>query len=235
MENSKQQGTGYLIQIVDDEPDLVSGLSNTLTASGFRVVIARDGGEALTVFRLHMPQLVILDLMLPIKDGLEVCQELRKNSDVPIIMLTARDDSIDKILGLEFGADDYVTKPFNSRELVARIRSILRRTKRQYHGATITVCNDQVRIDLHKQTVAVRGKQLTLTPTEFALLTHLARHPGQVFSRVSLLETVWGYDFPGDLRTVDVHVRRLRQKIEQDPANPSIILTRFGVGYVLAK
>ncbi|MEG6521983.1 winged helix-turn-helix domain-containing protein [Desulfotomaculum sp. 1211_IL3151] len=221
--------------LVDDEQDLVRGLSNTLTGVGFRVVAAGDGGEALTIFRDAMPDLVVLDLMLPVKDGLEVCQEIRKVSDVPILMLTARDDSIDKILGLEFGADDYVTKPFNSRELVARIRSILRRTNRQYQGSTVAVGNGRVQIHINEQRVTVDDEQISLTPTEFALLIQLARHPGQVFSRINLLETVWGYDFPGDLRTVDVHVRRLRQKIEADPANPRIILTRFGVGYVLAK
>lgn len=235
MPNIKQESTNPLVLIVDDEADLVRGLSNTLAAANFRVVTAKDGGEALSVFRSETPDLVVLDLMLPVMDGLEVCRELRKTSDVPIIMLTARDDSVDKILGLEFGADDYVTKPFNSRELVARIRSILRRTNRQYQGSTISVGNGRVRINLNEQTVVVNGQQITLTPTEFDLITHLARHPGQVFSRISLLEIVWGYDFPGDLRTVDVHVRRLRQKIEADPANPTIILTRFGVGYVLAK
>lgn len=232
---SKNENISPLLLIVDDEPDLVRGLSNTLTAANFRVVTAQDGGEALSVFRSKMPDLVVLDLMLPVMDGLEVCRELRKSFDVPILMLTARDDSLDKILGLEFGADDYVTKPFNSRELIARIRSILRRTKRQYQGSTIAIANGRVRINLNEQTVVVASQQVALTPTEFDLLTHLARHPGQVFSRISLLETVWGYEFPGDLRTVDVHVRRLRQKIEIDPANPTIIMTRFGVGYVLSK
>ncbi|WP_347487736.1 response regulator transcription factor [Desulfoscipio sp. XC116] len=235
MQYFKQGSTKHLILIVDDEPDLLSGLNSILTAANFRVVTARDGGEALSIFRSEIPDLVILDLMLPVMDGLEVCRELRKTSDVPIIMLTARDDSLDKILGLEFGADDYVTKPFNGRELVARIRSILRRTNRQYRGPSILVGNGRVRINLNEQTVVVDSRQINLTPTEFDLITQLARHPGQVFSRSSLLEIVWGYDFPGDLRTVDVHVRRLRRKIEADPANPTIILTRFGVGYVLAK
>lgn len=235
MQYYKQGSTKHLILIVDDEPDLVSGLNSILTAANFRVVTAKDGGEALSIFRSEIPDLVILDLMLPVMDGLEVCRELRKTSDVPIIMLTARDDSLDKILGLEFGADDYVTKPFNGRELVARIRSILRRINRQYRGPSMSAGNGRVRINLNEQTVVVDNRQITLTPTEFDLITQLARHPGQVFSRSSLLEIVWGYDFPGDLRTVDVHVRRLRQKIEADPANPTIILTRFGVGYVLAK
>lgn len=230
-----QKGLGPLVLLVDDEPDLVYGLRATLTGAGFRVATAADGEEALAVFRAVLPAIVVLDLMLPVKDGLEVCRELRKISDVPILMLTARDDSVDKILGLELGADDYVTKPFNSRELVARIRSILRRVNRQYPGSTLTLDEGRVQLNLAAQTVTVAGQPTALTPTEFALLAHLARHPGQVFARDELLETVWGYDFPGDLRTVDVHVRRLRRKIEKDPARPSLIATRFGVGYVLAK
>lgn len=222
-----------LVLLVDDEPDLVQGLSMVLTGAGFRVVTAGDGEEALTVFRAVMPAIVILDLMLPVKDGWEVCRELRRISDVAVIMLTARDDSYDKIIGLELGADDYVTKPFNSRELVARIRSILRRANRQYTAATLIIGNGRVRVSLAEQKVLVAGQPVSLTPTEFALLIHFARHPGRVFSRNELLETVWGYDFPGDLRTVDVHVRRLRQKIEADPANPMMITTRFGIGYVL--
>ncbi|BCV22597.1 response regulator transcription factor [Moorella sp. Hama-1] len=228
-------GQGPLVLLVDDEPDLVHGLSTTLIRAGFRVATARDGGEALAVFQALLPALVVLDLMLPVKDGLEVCRELRRISDVPILMLTARDDSIDKILGLELGADDYVTKPFDSRELVARIRSILRRVNRQYPGSRLILDGGRVQINLAAQTVTVAGQPVALTPTEFALLVHLARHPGQVFSREELLEQVWGYDFPGDLRTVDVHIRRLRQKIEADPASPALIVTRFGIGYVLAK
>lgn len=223
-----------LILLVDDEEDLLTGLSAVLHASGFRTATAVDGAQALQRFAESLPALVVLDLMLPVMDGLQVCRELRKRSDVPILMLTARDDSIDKILGLEMGADDYVTKPFNSRELVARIRTILRRTNREYAGTALALDNGRVQVNLSAQTLTVAGEPIALTPTEFALLVHLARHPGRVFSREELLEQVWGYDFPGDLRTVDVHVRRLRQKVEEDPAAPRLIRTRFGVGYVLA-
>lgn len=225
--------TQPLVLLVDDEPDILTGLSAVLKSAGYRVATAGDGAEALAQFAATGPAVVVLDLMLPVMDGLEVCRELRRRSDVPILMLTARDDSIDKILGLELGADDYVTKPFNSRELVARIRTILRRTNREYAGTALTLAGGRVQISLSAQSVAVAGEPATLTPTEFALLVHLARHPGRVFSREELLEQVWGYDFPGDLRTVDVHIRRLRQKIEANPADPTLIRTRFGVGYVL--
>ncbi|TDA70307.1 MAG: response regulator transcription factor [Clostridia bacterium] len=233
MDRQRPGGPNPLVLVVDDEPDLVRGLCQILSNSGFRVATASDGEEALAVFRAVLPAIVVLDLMLPGKDGLEVCRELRRVSDVPILILTARDDTLDKILGLELGADDYVTKPFHGRELVARLRSVLRRSNRQYPGVTLSLDGGRVRINLGAQTVTVAGQPVTLTPTEFALLVHLARHPGRVFSREELLEQVWGYDFPGDLRTVDVHVRRLRQKIEADPANPVLLCTRFGVGYVL--
>jgi DNA-binding response OmpR family regulator len=227
--------TNPCVLVVDDEPDLVVGLERLLTNSGFRVATAGDGAAALTVFSAAMPDAVVLDLMLPIRDGLEVCRELRRLSNVPILMLTARDDSVDKVLGLELGADDYVTKPFDGRELVARIRSLLRRARSQFTGAAISLAGGRVRIDQALQAVTVEGSPVSLTPTEFGLLVHLARHPGQVFSRETLLEQVWGYEYPGDLRTVDVHVRRLRQKVEADPSHPNLICTRFGVGYVMVR
>lgn len=219
------------ILLIDDEHDLLQALSATLRRAGWQVSTASDGQQALNVFRAISPNLIILDLMLPVLDGWKVCREVRKTSDVPIIMLTARDDNVDKILGLELGADDYVTKPFDSRELVARIRAILRRTNRTYTGTTLQPTSG-LEINLESQTVRRDGKQITLTPTEFDLLVHLARYPSRVFSREELLEQVWGYDFPGDLRTVDVHIRRLRLKIEHDPGHPALIRTRFGVGYV---
>ncbi len=221
-----------LILIVDDDPDILRGLGNILKKSGFRVVTAADGNEALSVFYKTSPSLVILDLMLPEKDGMEVCREMRRISDVPILMLTARDDSIDKILGLELGADDYVTKPFDSREVVARIRAIMRRVNRKYAGTTLVFQQGRVCINMALRNVIIEGKEVALTPTEFDLLVHLASHPNRVFSRQGLMEQVWCYDFPGDLRTVDVHIRRLRQKIEKDPSNPTLIITRFGIGYV---
>lgn len=220
------------ILLVDDELDLLRALSATLTRAGWQVTTAADGRQALHAFRAVTPNLVILDLMLPLIDGWEVCRELRRISDVPIIMLTARDDSIDKILGLELGADDYITKPFDSRELIARVRALLRRSHRTYSGTTLQP-SPGLEINLESQSVTRDGNPLTLTPTEFDLLTHLARYPGRVFAREELLEQVWGYDFPGDLRTVDVHIRRLRLKVEHDPAQPTLIRTRFGVGYVL--
>lgn len=230
-----EPGAPPLVLLVDDEPRLLRGLRATLGSAGFRVETAADGREALEAFRRAAPAIVVLDLMLPGMDGLEVCRELRRVSDVPILMLTARADDVDKILGLELGADDYLTKPFNSRELVARIRAILRRSRRREVGERIVVDGGRVVVDLEGQTVSVDGQAAALTPTEFALLVHLARHPGRVFTREELLQQVWGYDFPGDLRTVDVHVRRLRQKVERNPSQPRLILTRFGVGYVLAR
>ena len=223
------------ILVVDDEDKIRQVISIYLKNEGYMVGEAMDGEEALKKYRSEPWDLIVLDVMMPKMDGISVCREIRKTSQIPIIMLTAKNEEVDRILGLEFGADDYMGKPFSPRELVARIRSILRRTRRQYQGSTLTVGKGRVCIHLNEQVVMVEGRQATLTPTELALLIHFARHPGQVFSRMALLETVWGYDFPGDLRTVDVHVRRLRRKIEADPANPTIILTRFGVGYVLAQ
>src|SRR5579875_913595 len=180
----------------------------------------------MTVFHATAPSIVVLDLMLPGKDGLDVCRELRRTSDVPLLMLTARADDVDKILGLELGADDYLTKPFNTRELVARLRAILRRTGRTaFFGRSLQIAGGRVRIDFESQNVEVDGRPMALTPTEFALLSHLVRHPGRIFTRRILLEQVWGYDFPGDLRAVDVHIRRLRQKIESDPSRPEVRAT----------
>lgn len=229
--NIANSESDQIILLVDDDQDILHGLGNTLIRAGYKVVTASDGQEALSAFKDTFPSIVVLDLMLPVKDGLEVCREIRRKCDVPIIMLTARDDSIDKILGLELGADDYVTKPFDSREVVARIRAILRRTNRKILGTSMAFDGGRVRINLASQSVEVQGQPVALTPTEFDLLVHLAGYPSRVFTRQQLLEQVWGYDFPGDLRTVDVHISRLRQKIEADPSNPALIITRFGVGY----
>lgn len=220
-----------IVLLVDDDKDILHGFGNTLNKSGFKVITASDGQEALKAFSSTLPSIVILDLMLPVKDGMEVCKEIRRKCDVPILMLTARDDSIDKILGLELGADDYVTKPFNGREVVARIRAILRRTNRKIPGTNMVFDGGRIKIHLASQRVEVQGQPVALTPTEFDLLVCLAGYPSRVFTRQQLLEEVWGYDFPGDLRTVDVHIRRLRQKIEKDASNPAVIITRFGVGY----
>ena len=220
------------VLLVDDEADLVRGLRAVLEGAGFRVATASDGDQALAAYRTTSPAIVVLDLMLPVRDGLDVCRELRRMSDVPILMLTARADDVDKIIGLELGADDYLTKPFNARELVARVRAILRRAARGAGGGrTLWLAGGLLALDMEGQRLLREGRPVELTATEFALLAHLARHAGRVFTRSELLEQVWGYDFAGDLRTVDVHIRRLRRKIETDPSDPQIIRTRFGVGY----
>lgn len=223
------------VLLVDDEPELLRSVQSALQSAGFDVAAAKDGISAIDTFRQVAPDIVVLDLMLPGRDGLEVCRELRSISDVPILILTARADDIDRILGFEIGADDYLTKPFNVRELVARLRAILRRARPTQSQGVQSFDGGKLRIDFQSQDVVVEDESVVLTPTEFALLAYLVRHPSQVFTRSQLLEHVWGYDFPGDLRTVDVHIRRLRQKIECDPAHPRWIVTRFGVGYLFAR
>ncbi len=221
------------ILIVDDEKTIVKGLRFSLEKEGYEITTAYDGEEALRVFKAEAPDLIVLDLMLPGLDGFEVCRAIRKESEVPIIMLTARGEDIDKILGLELGADDYMTKPFNPRELTARVKAIMRRSQTSVQG----IANMQVisirdmQIDLLQHKVKISDKNVDLTVKEFALLSLLASHPGQVFSREKLLEHVWGYDYYGDARTVDVHMRHLREKIEQDPSTPQLILTVWGAGY----
>lgn len=221
------------VLVVDDEKIIVKGLKFSLEKEGYEVLTAYDGEEALRLFNEENPDLIVLDLMLPEVDGFEVCRRIRKSSDVPIVMLTARGDDIDKILGLELGADDYMTKPFNPRELTARIKAILRRS----HAPSMDASNMQVirlqdmQIDLFQHKVRVRDKEVELTSKEFALLSLMASHPGRVFSREKLLEHVWGYDYYGDARTVDVHIRHLREKIEPEPSTPQLILTVWGAGY----
>jgi len=221
------------VLVVDDEKTIVKGLKFALQKENFEVLVAYDGKEALEIFEQEAPDLIVLDLMLPEIDGFEVCRRIRKTSEVPIIMLTARGEDIDKILGLELGADDYMTKPFNPRELVARIKAVMRRSQnRLTNPASLQYIRLQdLQIDLLQQKVRVRDKEVDLTSKEFALLSLLASNPGRVFSREKLLEHVWGYDYYGDARTVDVHIRHLREKIEQDPAAPQLILTVWGAGY----
>lgn len=221
------------ILVVDDEKTIVKGLKFNLEKEGYEVFTAYDGEEALRVFNESNPDLIVLDLMLPELDGFEVCRRIRKGSDVPIVMLTARGEDIDKILGLELGADDYVTKPFNPRELAARVKAILRRSHtsaKDTTGGQVIRLQD-LQIDLFQHKVRVHDKDVDLTSKEFALLSLLASHPGRVFSREKLLEHVWGYDYYGDARTVDVHIRHLREKIEPEPATPQLILTVWGAGY----
>jgi DNA-binding response OmpR family regulator len=222
---------GETILVVDDEPKIVKTVRAYLENVGFRVVTAADGQMALTVFRHEKPALVVLDLGLPGVDGLDVARTLRRDGNVPIIMLTARVDEADKLIGLELGADDYVTKPFSPRELVARVRAVLRRVGVEREQAPAPIVAGEVSIDLERRQVSVGSEPVDLTPTEFDLLVVLARHPGRVFTRLELLDRVQGYAFEGYERTVDAHVKNLRHKIEPDPREPRYILTVYGVGY----
>ncbi|MBM4457550.1 MAG: response regulator transcription factor [Chloroflexi bacterium] len=217
------------ILLVDDEPTLLETLAWNLQNAGYRIITARDGASALEQAQATSPDLVVLDLMLPELDGLTVCRSLRQVSDVPILVLTARTGELDKIVGLESGADDYMTKPFSLGELQARIRALLRRTRPDRTGEEVASGN--LRLDLVSRRATLADEDLTLSPKEFSLLVELMRHRGAVLSRDLLLTRVWGYDFYGDTRTVDVHVRWLREKIEQDPANPQRISTVRGIGY----
>ena len=217
--------------MVDDEKTLVKALTFNLEKEGFRVEQAYDGEEALNKVFALKPDIVVLDLMLPKVDGFEVCRQIRKKTDVPIIMLTARGEDIDKVLGLELGADDYLTKPFNSRELVARIKAILRRSLFREEETKKIAKIGNLQVDLLQHRVRLDGKDINLTSKEFALLSFLVANAGNVYSREQLLEQVWGYDYYGDVRTVDVHIRHLREKLVQDPGNPNLILTVWGTGY----
>ncbi len=223
------------ILVVDDEPTLRETLAEALDADGFRVVTAADGREALAQFREHQPDLVVLDLMLPELSGVEVCRILRRESGVPILMLTAKSSEIDKVLGLELGADDYVTKPFSLRELTARIRALLRRIDQPVSEGPASVSLGDLDVDLAGHRLLRDGVPVPLKPQVFELLAFLVLHPGQVFSREQLLERVWGYDYAGETRTVDVHVHWLRTAIEPDPSAPTLVQTVRGVGYVFRR
>jgi DNA-binding response OmpR family regulator len=221
------------ILVVDDEPTLRETLVDALEADGFRVVAAADGRQALATFRAEQPDLVLLDLMLPELSGIEVCRIIRQESGVPIVMLTAKDSELDKVVGLELGADDYVTKPFSVRELSARIRALFRRAEKQAVEAPPAVVDlGRVQADLAGHRLLRDGETVPIKPKAFELLAFLLRHPGQVFTRDQLLEHVWGYDYAGETRTVDVHVHWLRSQIEDDPGKPQLIHTVRGVGYV---
>jgi DNA-binding response OmpR family regulator len=222
------------ILLVDDEESVQRLLTFPLERDGFKVVQARDGEEALTRFSGNTIDLVVLDLMLPKLDGLEVCKRLRATSAVPIIMLTARDDELDKVLGLELGADDYITKPFSIREFRSRVRALLRRAAASRHDSSQveeTVETDGLRIDMGKRVVEARGEPVQLTYVEFELLRLLASNPGRVYTRQKLLAGLWGGSEYRDPRTIDVHVRHLREKLEREPREPELILTVRGVGY----
>jgi two-component system, OmpR family, response regulator MtrA len=217
------------VLVVDDDPALAEMLGIVLRGEGLEPSFVADGDGALAAFRDTRPDLVLLDLMLPGRDGLEVCRAIRAESGVPIVMLTAKSDTIDVVLGLESGADDYVVKPFKPKELVARVRARLRRGGDEEEPETLSI--GDVRIDVPGHTVTRDGRQLQLTPLEFDLLVALARKPRQVFTREVLLEQVWGYRHAADTRLVNVHVQRLRAKVERDPEHPEIVLTVRGVGY----
>ena len=223
------------ILVVDDEPTLRETLAEALDADGFRVVTAADGREALSRFREHQPDLVVLDLMLPELSGIEVCRIIRAESGVPIVMLTAKTSELDKVVGLELGADDYVTKPFSLRELTARIRALLRRTEQLAEAPTPLVDLGALTVDLAGHRLLRDGERVPLKPKVFELLAYLLRHPGQVLTREQLLEHVWGYDYAGETRTVDVHVHWLRASIEPTPAEPIYLHTVRGVGYVFRR
>src|SRR3712207_3118077 len=223
------------VLVVDDEPVLVDTIRYNLRREGYEVQVANDGNEALKLAQVASPDLVVLDLMLPGIDGLEVCRQLRRESTVPILMLTAKDDEVDKIVGLEVGADDYMTKPFSLHELVARVRAMLRRSRMQQSLGTPEaeqpVRSGDLEADSLQRRVQLRGEPLQLKPKEFDLLIYLMQHRGRVLTRDQLLEKVWGYTFGGDTRTVDVHIRWLREKIEDDPGSPRRLETVRGVGY----
>jgi two-component system OmpR family response regulator len=228
--------TDKRILIVEDDPTLLSVLEYNLTKEGYGVVTAEDGVQALEIARSNKPDFMILDIMLPKMNGFEVCRILRQEMIIPILILTAKEDEIDKVVGLDLGADDYMTKPFKMRELLARIRAIFRRTEMTAQKTAdldtlIRIRNIEIDTLRHKATL--RGSLLELTPKEFDLLTFLTKNRGIVFGREQLLEKVWGYDYPGDTRTVDVHIRWLRQKIEDDPDAPKFLVTIRGVGYRL--
>jgi two-component system OmpR family response regulator len=223
------------ILIVEDDRNLLDTLKYNLRKEGYNAVAAFDGAEALDVTRREKPDLIILDIMLPKLSGFEVCRILRKEMTIPILMLTAKTDEVDKIVGLEIGADDYMTKPFSMRELLARIGAMLRRAEMaaQPAGGEKVLRIDDLEIDIARHRAFLGGTALELSPKEFDLLAFLAKNKGFVFSREQLLDKVWGYDYAGDTRTVDVHIRWLRQKIESDPAKPERLVTVRGTGYKL--
>lgn len=232
--------SGETILIVDDEATIVEVVALYLQREGFRAIVAADGNTALALVAQQPPDLIVLDLMLPGLNGLEVARRLRASSAIPIIMLTARSEEADRVVGLELGADDYVTKPFSARELVARVKAVLRRTQpapaaEPLAAAQQVLAIGWLRLDASARSVTLDGQPIALTVREFDLLHFLMRHPGQVFTREQLLDNVWGYTFASDMGTVTVHIRRLREKIERDPANPVLLQTIWGVGYKLER
>ena len=221
------------VLVVDDEKLIVKGIRFSLEQEGMAVDCAYDGEEALTMAKANTYDVILLDVMLPKYNGYEVCQQIREFSNVPIVMLTAKGDDMDKILGLEYGADDYITKPFNILEVKARIKAIMRRTgqkeKSQEHERVIA--QGDMKLDCDGRRVYIAGKEINLTAKEFEVLELMIKTPNKVYSREGLLKLIWGADYPGDVRTVDVHIRRLREKIEENPSEPKYVHTKWGVGY----
>ncbi|MBZ4664586.1 MAG: response regulator transcription factor [Caloramator sp.] len=221
----------YRILIVDDEENLVKGIKYNLELDNYSVDVSYDGEDALRKISENIYNLIILDIMLPKVDGLTLLKKIRERSSVPVIMLTAKGEDEDKVLGFEYGADDYLTKPFNILELRARIKALLRRTYDIVANKGDIIKSGDIMIDVPSRKVNIAGKPVDLTSKEFDILFLLVTNPGKIYSRDTLLEIIWGYDYYGDSRTVDVHIRRLREKIEKDPSNPQYVLTKWGVGY----
>ena len=221
------------VLVVDDEKLIGKGIRFSLEQDGMEVDCAYDGEEALACARENNYDMILLDIMLPKLDGFEVCQQIREFSDVPVVMLTAKGDDMDKILGLEYGADDYITKPFNILEVKARIKAIMRRTGKKDREAenSKVIKKGDLKLDCESRRVFSKDREINLTAKEFDLLELLAHNPNKVYSREDLLNLVWGYEYPGDARTVDVHIRRLREKIEANPSDPKYVYTKWGVGY----
>lgn len=221
------------VLVVDDEKLIVKGIRFSLEQDGMEVDCAYDGEEALEFAKTKEYDLILLDIMLPKMDGLEVCQQIREFSNVPIVMLTAKGEDMDKILGLDYGADDYITKPFNILEVKARIKAIMRRTNgnQAKKSSAEEISDGDLRIDCESRRVYILGKEINLTAKEYDLMELLVKNPNKVYSRERLLNLVWGYEYPGDFRTVDVHVRRLREKVEPNPSEPKYVHTKWGVGY----
>ena len=224
---------GKKVLVVDDEKLIVKGIRFSLEQDGMEVTCAYDGEEALQLARAREFDIILLDIMLPKMTGTEVCQQIREFSNVPIVMLTAKSDDMDKIMGLEYGADDYITKPFNILEVKARIKAIMRRTshREQPRPAVEVIVSGEMEMDCDSRRVQIAGKEVNLTAKEFDVLELLIKNPNKVYGREQLLNLVWGADYPGDVRTVDVHIRRLREKIEKNPSEPRYVHTKWGVGY----
>jgi len=222
------------VLVVDDEKLIVKGIRFSLEQDGMEVDCAYDGEEALRLAKENTYDAILLDIMLPKLNGFEVCQQIRDFSHVPIVMLTAKGEDMDKILGLEYGADDYITKPFNILEVKARLKAIMRRMAPKEVKNVSVIENGDIRLDCESRRTHIKGKEINLTAKEFEVLELLVLNPNKVYSREKLLQIIWGSDYPGDVRTVDVHVRRLREKIEANPSDPKYVKTRWGVGYYFA-